>query len=510
MQQIEWASEAQREFFTAPPGGPILFASGYGGGKTWAACLKALWIADTFANSRIAIVRRTSAQIRKTVLQSLMAMLPVDRCKRYSEQTGVIELQNGSTIYLIHLDTPDSLGMLRSLELNAAIVEQAEELSEDAFNLLVTRVGRWSHAVVPDHMLDAHWEWRDQAGNPMVPTWTLLTCNSPGYDHWLYNRFAEESPDRAHWDAQGYRVLYTSSRDNRFLSQATLDALTANDQEFIDRFVDFSWGSLEGSIHTISNLSLLEPTQELLDQIKTTMRLHRSLDYGSTSPTACTWWATDGEGNIFAYREYYEPNLLISEHRKNITALSEGERYVTNLADPSIFHRTAQKHGGRWSVSDEFFDSRFLPADTALSFTPADNNELGTRNRISEYLRVDPDHAHPITKEKGAPHLYFIRKRPSYPDGIDMLLKETRAQKKVKVKGTEEALFTDERDDKVSDHAYDTLRYFIASRPSPTRESYDPRKDINTFVGYSLYSQKMRKERARGGKTDYDRRNSSY
>jgi len=128
---------------------------------------------------------------------------------------------------------------------------------------------------------------------------------------------------------------------------------------------------------------------------------------------------------------------------------------------------TMQKHGGRWSVSDEYGDCKNLPRQTALFWSAADNNELGTRNRINEYLRVDPERVHPTLKTKGAPRLYFITRTDDYPQGCFNVLKETRSQRRLKI-GSEAGrpIFSDERDDKISDHAYDSLRYFVASRPS--------------------------------------------
>jgi hypothetical protein len=180
-------------------------------------------------------------------------------------------------------------------------------------------------------------------------------------------------------------------------------------------------------------------------------------------------YVAEGLASHNCYREYYMPNKMVSHHRANIAALSEGERYEQDLADPSIFYQMPQKQGGRWSVADEYGDCRDQPRETAIFWKPADNNELGTRNRINEHLRVDPERVHPIAKTQGAPRLFFVQRNDTYPNGVYHVLRELRSQRRVKV-GTDlgRPIFSDERDPGLADHGYDCARYFIASRaPAP-------------------------------------------
>jgi len=143
--------------------------------------------------------------------------------------------------------------------------------------------------------------------------------------------------------------------------------------------------------------------------------------------------------------------------------MSAGETYNYSVADPSIFKKQAKKMGGFWSVADEYSDIR---PDTppALHFMPGDNNELATRNRINEYLRLSNSSVHPITGESPAPQLYFIQKSPNHNYGVETLIIETRAQKRVKL-GTLNGkdIYGEERDSNVPDHSYDTFRYYAAS-----------------------------------------------
>ena len=103
-----------------------------------------LLLLDKYPNSRGAIIRKQFGQLQKTTLQTLFAVLPSAGYTRKNEQ--FVDLRNGSRLYFVHLDTEDSLNVLRGLELNFAFVDQIEELDEDAWDLLEARTGRWSHA----------------------------------------------------------------------------------------------------------------------------------------------------------------------------------------------------------------------------------------------------------------------------------------------------------------------------------------------------------------------------
>ncbi len=483
MAKLEFCHPSQEEFFLAPPSGVLGFYGGFGSGKSVALALKLLWIASKFPGAQIAVIRRTSTQLKKTTLATLMQWLPHDRISRFNEQLGIIELKNGSKFFLLHLEGEDSLGVLKSLELTAAGVDQAEEIDVKAIDWLVKRVGRWRGV---KYDFPENWAWLDGTGKPVAPPWVLLSFNSPGYDHWLWTRFSNESPEREKWRKAGYRLITASSRGNKFLGKSNLDSLLSGGKEFVDRYVDaVSWGVSEGLIFDIPQMAILDPEIGLIDKIKRGMKLHRALDHGETAPTCCLWYATDHDQNVFFYREYYEANPLVSYHRQQIHLLSREDhtRYYSNMADPSIFSKARGRDansGPRWSIADEYSEARLVDKETSIAWLGADNGEEVTRTRLREYLRIDPTHRHPITGEKGAPHVYFLRKRGDYPFGCDHVISEIRAQKYICVGEANDGrqMFSEVRDDHVVDHAYDAAKYGICSRPAlgvgPTRPEAMP------------------------------------
>jgi hypothetical protein len=511
---LEWASPTQEAFFRYGPA-PACASGGFGAGKTAAACLKGLYLSDIYPNNRGVIARKTWEDLKKTTLPTLLKFLKPQAYKyggKFAPSEKLIELNPrrlmdgtevpGSQILLLHLDDPDTEHVIKGLEINWFLIDQAEDVAEELFDLLVRRLGRWDQTVVPPEIVATEtaqgreWPWWDSTHTrPVPPTYPMLTCNPDHLYHWIYRRFHADSPD--HYEKRlvnpndpestelvsykdlGYQMFQFPSMSNKFLTKQNRVALLSGDESFQRRYVRGEWGIPEGQIHDVPKEALIAGSPEVLNWIRDTCTLHRILDHGDSAPTCCGWGAVGREGDLFIFREYYMPNKLISEHRRNIAGLSRGERYTFNIADPSIFHPTMQKEGKRWSVQDEYSDVRQHPRETAIHWQKGDKDELGTRNRISEYLRpvgtgkIDPltgkeePRIHPITKEKGYwPRLFFITKTASYPQGCDHIVRETRAQKRKKI-GTENGKpsFSDDRDDSVPDHGYDVLRYFVASRP---------------------------------------------
>lgn len=481
--QLEWASVEQGQAFEYGPY-PMCMSGGWGSGKTWAACLKAIWLSTVYKRNRGVIARHVGRDLRDTTMATFYKVCPPalydqSRGGRRNDQNGYLRFADSqSEVLFIHLDDPETAGLIRGLEANWFIIDQAEENPEhmeELFDMLCGRLGRWDVAEVPQFLIDdavkrfGAWPYlHPETHKPTPPPYPMLCCNPDVETHWIYRRFHPDSAEHhERYAPLGYRMFHMPTESSRFVSEVNLKFLLERDEAFVRRNVKGLWGQPEGAIHVIHPSSLLEGDPELVDFLRRTCSLGRTLDHGDSAPTSCLWWAVDRNGNVFNFMEYYQPNKTISTHRGNIAGLSHpGDRYDTNYADPSIFYTLPAKQGGRFCVADEYSETVGQPAHTALHWAPADNNELGTRNRINEYLRFDPEHIHPVTKAKGAARLFFVKRSDDWPNGIVHALRETRAQRRVKI-GTDlgRPIFSDERDPDIPDHAYDCVRYEIASRP---------------------------------------------
>jgi hypothetical protein len=528
VRRLKWASNEQRLFFEAGPN-PTLIIGGYNAAKTWGGILKLLRLLDLFPNSRAAIVRSNFRHMKKTTMETFYSLCPPTAYSqgRRSDQEGILQLNNGSLVYFIHLDKPDSIDVLAGLELNFGFVDQAEQISEKAWDTLDARLGRWAHADIPESVFKDYpegWPWMNDEGESVPPPFLFATANPPeSDDHFLFTRFAEESPDRARWAEEGYRYIRADSRTNRFASKANLTKLLSKDPEFVRRFVEGRWSNPEGSIFDLSPMSLLEPHPALLKHIINHMNLHRSLDHGDSNPTCVLWEATDDDGNIFVFREHYEVSL-VSESRIAVYEKSKFDipdrspfvkpRYRSNIADPSIFgvsRGRSATSAPTWSIADEWIDVKVMNRETMVYWQPAPIPksegmvyELVTRSRMKEYLKPDPTHRHPISGELGAPRIYFIKKTADYPEGCDHVIKEIRGQRRVKIGERDgRSVYSQERDPNIVDHAYDTIKYHVISRPAPSRLLKKSDPNVINILDLMNWTARNMRRRASGRSRSY-------
>lgn len=478
----KWANP-QQQWLVERGAAPTMLVGGINSGKTIGCVLKGLALLHKYPGSRLAVVRRSYNQLLKTTMESWYKWCHPKMYDKGNRTEAVLDLNCGSRVYFIHLDQPNSLDLLAGLELNFAYVSQAEEISEKAWDLLDVRVGRWDGAVIPEEDFEEcggreNWPWRSEAGVCVPPRYIFGEGYVTDEGHWLYDRFAEDSPNREKWAAQGYESKIVFSEENIYAVKANIDAALSKDDEYVRRYVRPEWGNPEGKIFNIDRRSLLQPDPALVERILRTMKLHRSLDHGEYNPTCCLWHATDSRGNVFTFREYYVGEALVSDHRRAIFELSKNDvvinhmgapRYHSNVADPSIFAKNRGRSlmtNHEWSVADEYTDTKLMPRETTINWSPANNNEEATISRMKEYLRIDSTHHHPVTGELGAPHLYFIMKTKDYPNGCSRVVREISAQSRKRAKTGDREIWLDERDDKVVDHGYDAEKYFIVGRPS--------------------------------------------
>lgn len=554
---VDFAGPKQKEAFEYGPA-PLVLSGAFNSAKTVTFCLKMLYVADLYPGYRWLIARKVWDELKKTTLSSFFKFCPRQAYEphgRRSDQEKILELNNGSSFIYAHLDDTDVLTLLRGLEINGAFVDQMEECEAEHVTTIMTRLGRWDQVTVPDLLIERHrmetgqdWPYvHEGTGRPMPPAYFLGTCNPDHELHWIYEMFHPESighyekriaverqPRRladgsyapvgarvSYFDL-GYRMIEVSSYDNKYATRQALEQAEAMDETWKRRFLYGKWGIPEGQIHHVREESILEPSQAVLSHIQSRCLFSRAMDHGDSAPTAVGWFAVDGDGNVFCFREYYQPNKLISEHRQSVAALSAGEHYTYELADPAIFAPSMQKHGRRWSVAEEWADCVNFPRETAVFWQRGDNDELGTRNRISEYLRPqgvwqlqgdtpsEVPRIHPITKEKGLwPRLFFVKKTQDYPNGCDQVIRQVRSQRREKL-GTENGrpIFSDDRDMKIADHAYDFLRYFMAVQ-APAPNSIPRKYSVKSFMGQRKLAHEFQRKRkliAKLGQSYYQNR----
>lgn len=477
---FKFVNDAQRLFFENQKRN-LCFNGGYGNGKTFGGCMKALALLVRFPGYRMVIGRLRSNELHSTTMVTFYKVCtPELYDSNYGgnrvDSRGYVKLINGSEVLFKHFDEETETS-IRSLEVNSVLLDQAEEISENIYLHLDSRVGRWDKAVVPPDLLENYPEWprNEFTGLPMAPSYMLLLCNpaEEGEMHYIWQRYHPDSLEHQLNYSKTHYYIEATSRDNPALNKETLGVMESRDAVWKERFIEGKWGRGGGNIHNILPSSIIDPSRDFLIRLRKQANLYRILDHGGTTPTCCLWGAS-WNNLYYVWQEYYAADRLISDHRKAISELrfftDEKERvcqdeYSEDVADPDIFVKRSQKNGGFWCVADEYLDDKLdsLKDSPTITWSPADNNELATRNRINELLKLHPSVKHPITGESPAPKLYFCKRSENNPTGCYHAVRETKAQK-YKLLGTINGrpMYSDDRNDSIVDHAYDTVRYFCA------------------------------------------------
>lgn len=485
-----------------------MFSGGFGNGKTTAGCMKLVYLLANFPGYRVVIARYEESKLKQTTLVTFYKVCPpiLYSSKHGGNRADSLNrclMVNGSQVMFMNLKDVDD-GMIRGLEINSVLIDQCEEISESMWLMLSARVNRWDGVTIPDQIMggrEATWP-KFPNGKYQPPSYMMGLCNPDSELHWIYRRFhpkSEQFQKKYHLNHTMIQAPTTSAT----ISEELLDEMLQNDPAWVARFVRGEWGIPGGQIHSFGDKNILrvgspaDYPQEKEDGgffggsyidgnfIKTIIErgnLCRVLDHGDAAPTCCLWFSAY-KGNYICYREYYKENTLISEHRRAISELSVGERYLKNIIDPACASKHSQKYNMRWSVIDEYADKRLGDGEcTPIYWIPGNNDELSTRNRISELLRNDSTHLHPVNGNYNAPRLYFIEKSPLYPSGCYHAISQLRAQRREKIGNVEgRDIYSDDRDPNIEDHAYDPLRYYCADHAFGSTEP-KPQPKPNSFV----------------------------
>jgi len=422
----------------------VLYGGATGGGKSVWLCREGIRLALLFQGNRIGLYRNELDSLKNTTLLTMeksIDELQERWGKRIVEQwhrtDKYIRFFNGSTIIYGGLNDPEDIKKFKSLEVGAFLFDEANEIDEELFMFVDTR-----------------FRWKLKDGS--YPKFLCLLASNPE-PGWLKRRFV--TPWKMRKELPDHRFIQALPYDNPYNPPAYVDNLLRDKPErWIRKYVKGNWDATEGQqfeewdydIHTVESFKIPP------EWIK-----FRAIDHGQSAPTCCLWLAVDFDDNIFVYNEYYASGIVSSHANEilhmNIDEIKE-EDYLYTLLPWDTFSKEREKYGHEWSEADEYIERGLT------GIIRANRKFFAGLNQIQEYMKIDPNHKHPLTGESGSPRLFVFRDRCS---NLILEIPEYQLDEhgKPKVK---------------SDHAVDALRYAIASRP-PVAET-KPVIPYNSFL----------------------------
>lgn len=295
----------------------IAYGGARGGGKSWAVQRKSILLALNYAGIKILLLRRTYKDLERNhvrVMKPLLTHIAV-----YKSQEKCFFFPNGSIIELGYCASESDVLQYQGQEYDIIFIDEATQFTEFQFETLTA----------------------SNRGATPFPKRMYLTCNPGGIGHEWVKRLFVSKRYKENEDKDKYDFIPATVFDNRVLME--------NDPEYVESLNNLSDGLREAwrdgnwDMHAgryfnefDRNIHVVEPFK-----IPDWWKRYCAIDYGLDC-LACVWAAVDDLGNIYIYRNYAEPDKIISQGAKEIIDLSEGEDIVYTVAPPDLWGRSQE------------------------------------------------------------------------------------------------------------------------------------------------------------------------
>ena len=441
-----------------------MLEGGWGTGKTTAICLE-LSKDIQISNNYILFGRKDLQEFKSTTLKEFLDIYePI--IWEHNKQDRTIKFSNGAEIYYTNLDdSRDALNKIASLNLGAAVIDQAEEITRLMFETIKGRLRRKNTRRVFYGAANPNghdWIWEDFISMPFnkyalkngLET-AVQICNELDKTHYadLEDKYKEIAAihnvdtliiQTLHKKFQ-YQGFIATSLDNPYLPNDTLQTYLNLPEKVKKRYVFCSFDDFTGNVYSdfteTNEIGFYEPSDQ--------ERLCIVLDYGYRNPTAVGFFAIDYEGIARLYDEIYLAETPIREIA-NLIKQHKGWERAYKLADPSIFNT---QQDGR-SIADDYLEE-------GITFLKANNEVRQGIQKVNELLKEKR-----LLISKNCVNWFEERDRYVWKDlkpGMDRNEYEEPVKK--------------------NDHLMDMTRYFVNYIYEPKRKSEEEksREEIKHF-----------------------------
>jgi phage terminase large subunit len=419
---------------------PITFYGGAkGGGKSKGLQLILLLRRFLYPRSTGAIFRRTYPELEGNHIRPLFQAFP-ELKEYYNEGKKLLTLPNGSTLQFCHCNNEKDVSLYQGREFHDLAIDEAGQWTEAMFRQLLGSNRSSKMGILPK---------------------AILTGNPGGVGHsWLKRLFIEKRfNEREH--AQDYTFIQALVDDN--------EALMANDPEYVrkldsepnealrkayrygswDIFAGQYFGEINREVHFINPIS-----------IPAHWNRFGAYDFGFNHPSAFGWFAVDGDGNVYLYRELIQAGQRIDQFAKTIKGFSDTtDLYIIVAGWDCWTKKGVLQEGTSPTIAEEF-----LKHEIVLHRAKIDRVQGAAQ--VRNYLAWKD-----LASGRKLPRFYIFNTCPiSFDTLTRMEYDPNHPEDVLKVDATE-------GDPMTGDDAYDMVRYGLMSRPAladPPKIYYKP------------------------------------
>ena len=422
----------------------MLFGGAAGGGKSYGQLVDALLFALKYPGSRQLILRRTFAELEKSLVRTALGLFPRNIAK-YNATKHLWFFKNGSAIDFGYCDVENDVYKYQSAEYDVIRFDELTHFTEYMYVYLISRV----------------------RGANNYPKQVKSSTNPGGVGHsWVKARFIDIGPpDVKHKFKAGNRIFLPSKvQDNKFLLE--------KDPEYVKRLENLNekdkkallygdWDIFDGQYFTEfkREMHVIKPFE-----IPKNWRRYFTMDYG-LDMLAGYWIAVDEEGYAYVYREIYQSGLIISDAAKAIKSLDDDDIYAY-FAPPDLWNR--RQDTGK-SAADIF-------SENGVPVVKAKNDRVQGWLDLHEWLKPCLDI---FGKER--PHLQIFENCLNLIRCLPGVQYDAKNPNDVAKEPHELT------------HAPDAIRYFVAGRPisadKPINDDETPlsfEEEVSDFVNFGI------------------------
>jgi hypothetical protein len=461
-EQIRPHPGPQTEFLSAPEQ-EVLYGGAAGGGKSFAMLLDPLRHVDNGKFFGV-LLRRTTDELRKLINESQYLYKRIYPSAKWKEQKSTWVFPSGAELWMTYQDNDRELSRFQGQEYSWVGVDELTHYPTPyMWDYLRTRLRSTTEANLPSYMRattnpggPGHGWVKKMFIDPAPPN-TSFVARRSDTDEPMYIPVGDPGFPEEMWGKPMFyrRFIPAKLSDNPSLGWQYRANLLSQDENTGRKLLDGDWSVAEGAAFSEFRVSI--HTCRPFEIPKTWMRF-RSCDYGYSQRqySAVHWYAVDPNyGTLYVYRELYVNQLTGAQLQTKINEIEReaGDSVAYAVLDGSVWSERGttgptigeemQRAGGRWRRADRSQGSR-----------------TASKNRLHELLRVDPD--------TGKPGIIFFDTCRQIITDLPMIPSAPPEQKE-----------QDDIDRKyASDHAYDSIRYGIQTRPRGDLWDYMPQEKV--------------------------------
>jgi hypothetical protein len=405
--------------FLAAPETDVLYGGAAGGGKSLAMIVDPLRNCDNNKH-RALILRRSLKELRQLIDMSRELYPKAFPGTRFKETEKIWNFPSGAKVEFGYLEKDADVYQYQGQDFSWIGFDEISQLPTE----------------FPWHYLAS----RLRTSDPSLKVYLRCTTNPGGPGHsWVKKRYIDPTIPGTPFtgpDGIARRFIPATLKDNPYLYedgryQKMLESLPEVQRR---QLLEGDWDVAEGiafpefqkQLHVIDPFAIPRGWSRI-----------KACDYGFSAPSCVLWGAVDPQdGTIIIYKELYEKGLTAKDLGDRTREMEMEEvSSIPGVIDHSVFNRT----GYSGPTIGEILNKN--PYN--LKYRPADKNRKSGKVQVHEYLRKHP--------ESGRPRVQIFNTCTNLIRELSTLILSKTDQEDV--------------DTNMEDHAYDTLRYLLMSRP---------------------------------------------